>query len=392
MINSFSTYFFPQPPQKWEIEDVRQANELNKPFYDLANGCVVFGVLAGIVTTCGTIIRKIRGEVITSKFIYLGISCVALVTLGMAFYLFGRRHYQGLTEKRKTELALQEFKQGLSDLPVCQSQDELNDKLANDATFTSQVAHNVIKSADEISLSFAQVYYRPTKDLQPRFEIHQGLVMNQQQDLLNLAYEKGIILHFKSYEQRIFSFEGPQPVFPNKEYSAEILQKMELSFECSVMFLVNHLQPLDLQRIDFINEQLRALSFKWVDRVSEKEKVFYPRVYLEDHETVVIRGNFSDSNNQNTVIWAIESLVSHVNKIKVEGRGLLFALGVDEMGNFKDSLNARFSGKVILVDRLSDLPLPLPSDMDGIWQKHLPHRPALMEVLQDVIDDDQRNQ
>jgi hypothetical protein len=379
----YNLRFFPQPPPVWNAESIRKANQFIRPLNELATIFKICGTFGATFASSKLIISRFKGTTPTSLIIFIEITSLALIALKMSFNYLKRQYFKGLTKEHLTVSALNEFKQVLNELPVCQSEVELQQKLENDGNFTSTLAVDALKAVNEID-HLAIARYRPTKELQPRFEIRSGLTLNQQQDLLNIAYQKGIFLYFSDYEGCIYR-EFPKA---GAEYKMDhiYLEKIQQGFTCSLNFLLNRLESLDDKKIELINGQLRALSFKWTHRSSDEVKIFNPNIYLEDKDTVVIRGNCSEIGDPTC---AIEALAPHFKKIKIERVGFLFhnilSFYKEEAWMlFQTNLNTRFPDKMIFEHLLIG--------MTGIWQENIYQEPTIKDIMSDAVEDQKRLQ
>jgi hypothetical protein len=364
MFVNYNAYLFPHPPQNWNADSIRQANQLSAPLKEWSIFLKIFGTCGALFAGCTIMTYKFKGRAVPSPLFFIEITSLAFIALGIYLRRLASRHCEGLTEKHRVEVALEELKKALKQLPVCQSEKELQDKLESDPDFNSHLARKAVEGVNQID-DLVWAIYHPTKEVRPRFEIQSKLTMDQKQDLLDIAYDKEIILYFDDYKEYIVG-EFPKShelKFIDERCSKKIIQ----SLICSSHFLAKHLSTLDDKKIEYVNEQLRALCLKW-RKVSDKTKVLNPNIYMEDKDTVVIRGNCLDFG-KNQILWMIGRLAPHVKKIKMERNGFIFSdhfslmRGPQQWDLFQKELNERFPGQMIFVDLLNG--------KTDIWQENV---------------------
>lgn len=387
MLENLRTYFYPNPPREWNADQILKADQLSQPLQRWGTVCKIFGVIGTVFASYRWIASKFKGTMISPSIILLDIASLALNILGIYLSRLAGQHRAGLTKEHRQAVVVDELKKGFNQLPICQSEKELQEKLETDPNLITGIPYQAVNKANQFGV-VANPSYRPTKELQPHFDIQPGLTMDQQQDLLDTAYQRGIILHFGDYQK--LTEEFPTERFLDVKKYGKYLEPIQQSFICSVNFLVRHLQPLNEAKIDLLNAQLRALSFKWSKWKTQEIKAFNPIIYLEDKDTVVFRGNCSEIKNP---IWAIELLAPHVKKIKIQRMGFLSLdhreqYSLKKWYAFYDELNQHFSDKIIFeIDPISNR-----DDLSDIWQKNAHQQPSLEETTDDIYKDWQRSE
>jgi hypothetical protein len=379
MFVDYHTYLFPHPPQDWNADSIRQANQLSAPLKEWSSFFKIFGTLGAFFAGCTILTYKFKGRAISSPLFFIEITSLAFIALGIYLRRLASKHCEGLTEEYRVEVAVEELKKALKQLPVCQSEKELQDRLESDPEFNSHLAKEAVEGVNQID-DLVWAIYHPTKEVRPRFEIKSKLTMDQKGDLLDIAYDKEIILYFDDYKEYIVG-EFPKDhelKFVDKECSEKIIKSLIFSGD----FLARHLPILDDKKIEYVNEQLRALCVKF-RKVSEKIKVLNPNIYMEDKDTVVIRGNCLDLG-KDQILWMIARLYPHVKKVKIERNGFIFSdhfglmRGPQQWDLFQKELNERFPGQMIFVDLLNG--------KTDIWQENV-HVYEISSSLTDLYHD-----
>ncbi len=370
---SFCSYFFPVPPNEWTAETILQTEEFVRPLQNSAQCLKVIGGLGALFTTCKVVVCLFSAVVLSSTVVLVGLTSMALIALGMGISRLVASHYKGLTSEHRLEIALEELKAAFDQLPVFESEVELQQRLADDLEFDCQTAERILEKANKLHY-LAVADYRPTKQIQPRLHIFNALSLDQQKDLLEVAYQKGIILEFASYHYRLGV--EPLPDVPGRKLDAQgcyrrTVDRVQQGAKLAVDFLENCLiQDSDSIDIKQINTQLYALGYTFVK--NETKHVLNPVVYMESEDTLVIRGNFSEIDDLPAII---DRLAPHVKNVKIERRGLLSSLT-------PALLNVNFAGKMTFVDELDDMP--------SIWQTAVPLEPGLKEIWKDIQEDTAR--
>lgn len=328
-------YLFPNPPKIWGAEDILKADQLEKSLKNWGWKFIYSGTIGAISSL---ILRKV--SVINSTLIQ--ITSLALIALGIALNYLAKNHLEGLSHKNRTEVALDELKKNLEEWPEAGYG---NYSQANKALTANEVYNGIAK--------LAAVYYDPEKELQPRLRIWDASE-NQKLELLKIAHSKGILLHFGDYDRCVFE-KFPEIIkFPGDLVYNSLFDDFEESFKTSVLFLSEHL-PTD--KIEIINQQLLALSFVFFSK--DKEAVMKPLVYLEDSQTVLIRGNEHEIKD---ISWGIKKLAPLFKTIKVE-RCRLLRSHVEvsdseclQWAKFLEKFNKDFPGKIAYVDNFKAKP------------------------------------
>ena len=275
----------------------------------------------------------------------------------MGLRVLGNRHLEGLTEKKLLFLSWDKLKAGFENVGICHSKEEIRQYVQ-----TKKVMPGILDdSVNKLKLLATPAYY-PMIDLQPRFKIWAAeFEMNQRLELLEIAHRRGIILEFNDY----FSFIKPDKIdslnlLPSLK-DRKSLMNAHGAFECSFRFLKDCFEK-DVENINLnlINAQLRALGFKLGFK---NGKILRPTVYLEENKVVVISGNGSEIPNPEK---AIELLAPHVNKFKINVKGLLYIEDLklynkDKLYEFKTKLDEKYPDKIWWIED--------DTDINNIWQE-----------------------
>jgi hypothetical protein len=325
-------YFNPQLPQEWTFKTARRAHALREPFN-------TFGVNAIIASVAGMIFTAIRVFWVGAKASLsapftvipatsvIAITSAALLALGICLVRFGNRHLQGLTQERAHRIALDQFKKEMSLMPICQSQKELEDRVAHDPKFGCHRTFNLTNKINQVHYLIGSLYHA-NKELIPHFWIKADKCNAMDSiELLKAAYQKGIILHFSTHGHDLIHME---PRFSKdlrkwreEMTNPEVKHKVELPFIRSFDFLQMCVSQKDSNGLDAakINAQLEALA--WMCVKSEDERVMRylkPPFYLEDDKTLVIRSYFGELLHHSDYL---DSLTQQFDTVKIEKTSMI---------------------------------------------------------------------
>jgi len=369
----------PTTPPSWSADlIIREEKKLSftKNLGSLAIIIAGFGLL---VTCCRALIsRKI-------SIVSVAISTAFLV-LGIASRWIANAHFKGLSAEDRKTFALEELKKAFEELPVCESKEDLEEKVANDPDFSSFTAIHAVGRANEIcDLAFPR--YCPIRDLQPIFDIMGVLSPDQKLELLETAYSKKIILAFP-LDCRLYDPTKSSP--PNHLDKIGWLgrQKMEGSFNLSLAFLKRIFDtPLSFDQ-EMLNKQLEALSVRWSN--SGHLYVSYPSFDVESRNTLVIRNHLLSSKE---VLSALRELSPFVSFIKVEEmKSSIYEDDYEGLGKKTWSLEKQdlqtnpptlTCAKSFFVDRTNE--------QVDIWQEIDQKEESLKEIAKDILKDIKNN-
>lgn len=305
-MSSFSTYFFPKFPDVWTLEDIERV----KPKYGALKG---FSVLLTIISTIGLLITgykiarlKWNKTLIPPAIIYAAITSLAVYILGIIFDKLGDRQFKGLTDKRRADIAFEELKKEIEKLPVCVDQNDLDQKLK-----TEEFGLQILEGMNKVNAIYqmVQTLYIPTQDIQPHFVIFsEDLSIEQQLDLLDAAYKKGILLDFTSPVAKIAALEV--------DYLKLLSEELKNPFELSMKYIERRLQNKD-DRYDRMNAQLKSLALKCIS--PSDRKILSPNFQFESDGTLAIRSRFSEIVDPRVIL----ELAPHVKQLKIEKSGFI---------------------------------------------------------------------
>ena len=340
-------YFHPQPPAEWNFENMKKAHGLSNPMKAWGIVYQIIGALGFLFVTY-KVIRKGFAALAIRSVMAATVTSIALFAIGNYFRKVAARHVAGLTEEKAIAIRLEEFKVRLEKLPICQTKEELEAKLAQDADFG-------INTALDLSLDIDHVYarYNPIKDLQPRFIIRDSLSMDQKLGLLDFAYEKGIVFEFGDYEVLFDKFPKSNTNF-EKEYSSIIKKKVVEAFTCISHYVSRRLMEQKPLKLELLQNQINALGIKWGEGGNLK-KVLKAPMYLEDRQTAVFRPNCSEVGPNFADVF--EMIIPHVQCFKINGEGLLYLEQLYKRGNwenFKSDLNQKYPNKLMFIEEGMD--------------------------------------
>ena len=396
MLDHLNAVLFPKPvaPEEWDAAHIQETNKFTGSMRTSATILNTIGAIGAIVAGCIMAVSKFRGSMISSTLIFIEITSLALLALGYCLNRVVNRHYQGLSEDKRVEIGLEKLKEAFNALTVCQDDQDLQDRLENDAEFTISTGRDDVEEINKEICSLAHASYLPTKQVRARFDVSKGLTDDQKRDLLEIAHQKGIVLRFNDF-QICVSDHLPMKAVKYLPYGSFVLESNKKSaqmmldaFTCSLEFLVKYL-PLDPSKIELINDQLMAFGIRIHGRSEDKVKTLNPTLYMEDEETVVIRGNCSEIGDPT---GAIEMLAPLVKKIKIERVGLCFVDGLrlfhpNKWNDFQNQLNQRFPGKFLFIEEYPDMP--------DIWQADTGYELrdwSISGILEYVMEDGKRIQ
>lgn len=310
--------FNPQPMEKWDIENATQAkNYCNKL---LACGRVFFNI--GLYGAGFAGVRAIAigftAALATPTIVIIGITAIALVCLGLCLSHLAKKHIQGMDVNA---FAVQKLLEGFDKLTIYRTDEERLHALSTDKNYIHNLAYKALEES-AVFTSIAEALYNPMSETQPRFRIKNGKWTHEQiQALLDKAYERGIILEFSQLFTPVPPFgKEPSPqIEAHKEYNKSDVAWMQYGFNTAWMFLEKRLQDKTTFDVNKVNAQLDALGYKW--KSISGDKVAKPNFYMEDKNTVVIRGNCSEIPSPTD---AIKHLAPLVERIKMPLAGLQF--------------------------------------------------------------------
>ena len=379
MLKSLSVYFFPKPPQVWNGDLIREANRLSEPLNFGSFFLKTLGAAGFLFSTYKWTVSSLNARVLKSNIYVIWITSLALFALGLFIKRIANRHCVGLTKEIRNQVAAEELKKVFDQLPICKTEDELKEKLEKDPNFGAHIASNAVEEINKICF-FVHPLYRPLKELIPRFDISPRITTELKDFLLDEAFKKKIILYFQDHTQYIYT-DFPEDYYVDftKEYGTGCKEKLQVALDCSIRFLHRHL-PLDDHMVAPINEQLRALCVKWDHSRSEEIRMYKPNIYLEDKDTLVIRGNSCEIAEP---IKIFEQLAPSFKNVKVQRGGLFFMDVYDnKWANFKAKLNDAFPGKITFIDAVIENP--------KIWQENIPVEKTLKDIYNDCVADFER--
>jgi hypothetical protein len=308
---------------------------------------------------------------------------IVIASIAMVILLkLAKEHTKGLTEKQITQFAVDQLKVGFRNLDVFTSQEEFDGILKTRTTKLHDIGFRATDDANALCY-IALPIYLPSKDIQPRFKIHSTELSDDQiQGLLEVAFEKGIILEFTSFKRMYNDTRTPNYLSKpdDLQYTRE---RMEKAFKISVQFLEGCLKKENVV-IEKINAQLNALGFKW--DTPEGDKVMKSPIYLEEDKTLVIRGNCNEIPD---ITEAVMQLSEWVDEIKVYqlGLGFDFLISRDKWINFKDNFPESKCSVTFIGNELQEK-----QDNHSIWQKEPHKEPGFWDRLQSFTEDFKRVQ
>jgi hypothetical protein len=243
------------------------------------------------------------------------ITSLTLIALGMVCAKKVNEHNHSFPETKRASLALERLKQQLGNWPIFNDQtDLLNYRKHTD--FGYQTIFNKLNDVNS-PYEFVTLLYDPTKDPIPHLRIHSKLLSEEERkEILFLAFEKGIIVHFTHLEaDRPSGKEYPFAAFyyECKEILSEgkTLPLFEESKKISIEFLKGFEKNSSLDFQKRVERQLSALAPK-VNR-SLKVDALKPLVFYRNGEIIELDINSYFRENDKSSIR--ETIGPRVNPI-----------------------------------------------------------------------------
>lgn len=339
-------YFYPLSPQiPLSLEQAKKSKTVTS---SLLLGSKYLSIIAATGLMMAQLPMCFRLRLFSFKIPFLSsllltITYAALGVLGLYFYYIGYSNTVHFNEEALRELAFKEFKTFLEKWPIHNL--EQGEEITPSNTANLEALLHTLADINAIYPLATPVY--DSLEHQPKFDIHsEHLSLEQQQELLDLAYQKGIVLLFSSY-----SYQPNSEIRIEREtnigqiYGQACLEKMQKAHLCSIEFVKRRIENanttgefIDMQKI---NNQLNALGFRW-----GKNQVLHPTILYYDTQNgekwVGIRGNCSEIGNPEQ---AIEILSPYVTGFTIDRIGLLFISQFylnQKWETFKQELQAKY--------------------------------------------------
>ncbi|MBA3721848.1 MAG: hypothetical protein H0W88_05550 [Parachlamydiaceae bacterium] len=338
-----SSFLHPTIPEQWTFENLKVAQQKKKTLNLYGE---FLRVVSGIGLCVGIYRTNFSIKNLTNSNILVGITLIALYSLGNFLKKIADRHLGKLTESQIIDFAIEKLKTEFSNLKTSGK--------------SLQGCVEEVNKAYQLVQPMPGFYRRDKK--QTRFLIDANNLSNgQQQELLTAAYKNKIILEFDHFSHYVLEDVKELDMYELKQvFGDRGLKKTHQAFACCVSFLVNRFKE-ENRDFELINSQLKALSFKTWQR--SKIHTLRPTIYFEDADALVIRGNFSEIVDPKDAIDQLASL-PEIRQITVEMKGMAILEQIIELYiaggtliEFQNELSSKHPGKLVFVESLDDNPI-----------------------------------
>lgn len=398
---SFS-FFYPKIPSTWTFEKVKEIQTRLRPLRFFAEILNIIGKI-GLVVTAYRACKVLMGFIKLPPNLFLwGITYLSLCIIRKYIHKLADRHLVGLNDEILAGMAAQKLKKVFESQPVFATQNDLDERLNNDPNFNLKNIEKNLRYVESLvpfnsDSNFKIIpLYRPTKEIHPHFCIRSNRLSNKDKlDLLKICFPKGITLQFVDNVYNLvpsLALQIEKSGFPieSSGLSEDLKKSLLKSHQISVLFLKECIQNNEKNTLA-INRQLESLSFR-LTHFNLPTRAFKPTIYLENDDTIVLRGNCSEIGDP---CDTLDELATLNKKIKIQTTGLIDSKSTIHWNCFDDSQKEALQQQ--LQKKYSSFPAIEVELFNGvkikeIWQEqnqvrqHIP----FTTIFHDIIADNER--